>query len=113
MNKVYVLQRDLLLPNGHSGITYGRGTVVKSNLDNQLYYTFPEGQIIWHELVENNSEWFKEEIVKEEIGYTEFVKAVEDGRIFKNTSEYSHIWYEAWKAAEKHFTKSELPHEKQ
>jgi hypothetical protein len=57
--RVYVLQKDYLVVNTGSGITYGKGIEVKLLADTTLYYSFPGGELIWHKMVENNPEWFK------------------------------------------------------
>jgi len=59
MPKTYVLLKELLYPDGHYGSLHIVGSELKKDKYNDLYYRFPNDDLIWYEIVENNPEWFK------------------------------------------------------
>jgi hypothetical protein len=90
MDKIYVLQKEYLCTNGGSGITFGKGIEVVKHENIRHYYTFPDGNLIFDGMVENNPEWFK---LKEK-DKIEVVNITEpDTHDFKDKTVWSHgIW---------------------
>jgi hypothetical protein len=100
-NRTYILQKDFLVSDGDKGASYKAGTEIKIDQNSELHYRFPNRELIWHEIVENNPEWFLPKEDKVEVTFS-FMKGHDDGTCnyyMATSKEIPEVKYESVKRA--------------